>query len=480
MNNKKIFIAPYTKMSDTLRKSLENDNEFLGFIDKVQTGENIKKIDEINSKFDFILIHSPNHFESIYKDFLKKIPKNKIKKVELIDGEYKFLCHHQLMAKKMMQIPQTFKRFVFKNLALFLDKINYKRKNIVFISKNFVGGNNKFLYFALHEQGKNPTLLTQNQNQLTTLKNHSLKALHMKSFNAHIILASAKWIIVDQGDNNELLYLKSPKQKTMQLWHGIPLEHMNLLTNITYDAFISTSKFVSETGFKKVFLAKEFLDFGYPRNDVFLKKTHSKYELLFTDTKLYKMAQNAKNEDKKIISYMPTWRESLLADTKNQTDLMGLDFVALDKFLATQNTYFILKLHPFMSDKMEDFLQTYKLQNIFLHESKGDIYPILKYTDILISDYSSVYYDFLLLNRPLIFYLYDHGQCSKMSHGYIYEFDDYSPGEKAFSQHELHEKLDKILSKNDDFAEQREELKNKLFKFQDEFSSKRIMQILYN
>ncbi len=474
MKNKKIFIAPYSRTSDALCKKIEKDNEFLGFIDKVQVGENIFKLEDIGDEFDLILIYSPNHFEGIYKDLKTKIPIKKIKKVELRDGEYKYLCHHQLLVKRFFGLFDGFKKVLFKYLALFLDKIAYERKNIVFISKTFVGGNNKFLYFALCENGDNPTLLTQNKEQLNELKKNSLKALYLKSLKAHITLAYAKWIVVDQGDNNELLYLASPKQKTMQLWHGVPLEHMNLLTNITYDVFISTSDFVSKTGFKKVFLSKEFLDLGYPRNDVILAKNHSKNELLFTDVKLYSLAKNAKDENKKIIVYMPTFRESVEASQAEQSLSMGLDFASLDEFLSSHNAYLFLKLHPLVSKEVK--LQGFS--NIFLHQSKGDIYPILKYTDILVSDYSSVYYDFLLTKKPLVFYLYDHGKCSKMSHGYIYEFDEYSPGEKAYNQAQLQEVLAKILSKTDDFVSQRKELKDRVFTYQDEFSSKRIMEVL--
>lgn len=69
----------------------------------------------------------------------------------------------------------------------------------------------------------------------------------------------------------------------MQLWHGI-IEYMNLLTDITYDiVIISTSEFTTRNNFKKTFLAKEFLELGYPRNDAFLKDTHDEFDLIFVD-----------------------------------------------------------------------------------------------------------------------------------------------------------------------------------------------------
>lgn len=480
--DKKIYISPYSKTSDVLRKKLENEcknAKFLGFIDKIQKGENINKFDDIYmNEFDYILICSPNHFESIYKDYTKKISKNKLIKVENNNNSYKFLNKSEQNKQKFLNIPQKFREFVFRNLANLYEITNYKRKKIILISKNFVGGNNKFLYFALIEQNFDVIMLTDNKSQLKELEKLKMPALLLSSLKAHIELAKAKWIVVDQGDNTNLINQKAFSQKTMQLWHGIPLEHMNLLTNITYDIFISTSDFVSFTSFDKVFQAKEFLSCGYPRNDVFLKQNHSKNDLIFTDKNIYEFAKNAKANSQKIIIYMPTFRESDFITKTKQINSLNLDFEALNKFLKTKNAFFILKLHPFVAFFYKDFLESLSFSNILFHDTKGDIYPILKFADILVSDYSSVYYDFLLINKPILYYLYDHKTCSKMAHGYLYEFDEMSPGEKSYNQSEFFEKLAKIIDENDDFANEREKLKNKLFAYKDEFSSKRIIKVL--
>lgn len=480
--NKKIYISPYTKTSNALCKKLLKSVggiEFLGFIDREQKGENIFKIDDIRAKeFDYIIIFSPNHFKDIYKDFKGKIDKAKIFKVENRDNQYLFLNQREIAIQNLKNIPKRFKENLFKYLSRILDILHYKRENIVFISKNFISGNNKFFYFYLHENQAKTTILTDNIKQLKELKSQNFHAFRLSSLRAHIVLACAKWLVVDQGDCSSLLNLKSNSQKSMQLWHGIPLEHMNLLTNITYDVFISTSDFVSFSSFDKVFLAKEFLPLGYPRNDIFLKKTHSKTDLIFTDKDIYKFAKNAKSNKQKIIIYMPTFRESDFIAQAKQINSLKIDFDELNKFLVQRDTFFILKLHPFVALFYKDFLEDLEFSNVLLHNTQGDIYPVLKYADILVGDYSSVYYDFLLLDKPLIFYLYDHKTCSKMAHGSFYDFEKMSPGEKAYTQDELFTCIDKVLCENDDFARQRVLLKNKLFKYQDENSSKRILEVL--
>ncbi|WP_033916753.1 CDP-glycerol glycerophosphotransferase family protein [Campylobacter sputorum] len=476
--NKKIYISPYSKTSDVLRKKLLDkykNAEFLGFIDKNQIGKDIFKFDDIkNSKFDYILIHSPNHFEDIYKDY--KSVKKRILKVKNIDNEYVFLNYFKIKFEKISHLSQFFREFIFKNLAKFYD--NFSRRSYVFISKNFINGNNKFLYLTMCDKNIDCFILSNNKSQIYELKQKGFKALKLDSMQAYIKLAKAKFIIVDQGDNSHILNLKSKNQKTLQMWHGIPLEHMNLLTDITYDYFLSTSEFVSKTGFSKVFLAKNFLDLGYPRNDILLKEKYDEKDLIFTDKKLFNFIKETKQNNKKIIIYMPTWRESDFNSQKTQIENLNLDFDLLDSFLIKNDIFFIIKFHPFVYSHCNELLKSAKFKNIVFHDAQGDIYPLLKFADILAGDYSSVYYDFLLLNKPLLFYLYDHGKCSKMAHGYIYEFDDYSPGEKAFNQDEFLEKITKILNGNDEYKFQREELAKKLFKFQDSKSSDRIIEVL--
>lgn len=482
LENKKIYISPYSKTSDVLRKKLEceyKNIQILGFIDKIQLGKNIYKFEDIHTnEFDFILICSPNHFSSIYKEYSKNVTKNKLIKVKNHNNIYYFLNKYDILKEKITNLPKFARELVFAKFANLLEKIKYKRTKVVFISRNFVGGNNKFLFFEANKRNFDTILLTNNQDQLNELSKQKMQVAKLDSLKAHISLAKARWIIVDQGDNSELLNLKAKSQKTMQLWHGIPLEHMNLLTNITYDVFVSTSDFVSFTSFDKVFLAKKFLPLGYPRNDVFLKKSHTQTDLIFTDKKIYEFAKNAKYNSQKVIIYMPTFRESDFITQTKQVNSLNLNFSSLNEFLKTKNAFFILKLHPFVAFFYKDFLESLSFSNILFHETKGDIYPILKFADILVTDYSSVYYDFLLTNKPILFYLYDHGTCSKMAHGYLYEFDQMSPGEKSYNQNELEEKIAKVLSKNDDFANEREDLKNKLFKYQDKNSSNRVLEAL--
>ena len=80
--------------------------------------------------------------------------------------------------------------------------------------------------------------------------------------------------------------------------------------------------------------------------------------------------------------------------------------------------------------------------------SDADVYTFLSEVDILITDYSSIYFDYLLWERPIIFFPYDLEYYRDEDRGLIFEYDEYTPGPKIFNAKEL----ENVLSKGiDDF-----------------------------
>jgi CDP-glycerol glycerophosphotransferase (TagB/SpsB family) len=255
---------------------------------------------------------------------------------------------------------------------------------------------------------------------------------------------------------------------TIQLWHGLPLKRMNKLTDVMYDYHISTSDFVNETSLSDVIPAKQHLDLGYPRNDLLLKE-HEPLDLLLVDLSIYTLAK-----ENKVIVYMPTHRESEPSFENKSSKKLPFDLGKLNAFMQKHHLFFILKLHPFVSKlyKNENF------SHILFYEPQKDIYPVLKYTDILITDYSSVYYDFLLLNRPIVFFDYDYEEYSSNMNGFVYDYEENAPGKKVKTQAQLEESLEEILQGEEIFKEQRKTVLNKFFTYQDDNSSQRIIDTL--
>ena len=469
LNHKKILISPHTPKSTMLEKVLKetfNDIKILGFIDKEKSGNHIFKIENIsNQEFDYIFIFSPNHFDSIYSDYKTKVNKNKLIQIYIKNNKYIFNSSFEISKNKFKNIAFLFKLKILNIFVKTIDSFNIKRDEIIFVSKDFIGTNNKVLFIETLKSTNNVSLLTDNKKQIEELNNNGIKAIYLGSIFSFYKLAKAKIIIQDQGNSNFLVKQLSEKQIKIQLWHGIPLKRMNKLVDVIYDYHISTSDFVNETSLNTVIQAKEHLDYGYPRNDLLLKE-HNNLDLLFVDRNIYNLAK-----EKKVVVYMPTHRESEPSFGDNTSKKLPLDLKLLNDFITKINMYFILKLHPFVSKLYENE----KFSNIIFYESQSDIYPVLKYTDILITDYSSVYFDFLFVNKPIIFFDYDFEEYSSNMNGFVYDYDECAPGQKVQTQEQLESSIKDILDDKDTFQDKRKEIKNKFFTYSDEKSSKRVI-----
>ncbi|MGB3962060.1 MAG: CDP-glycerol glycerophosphotransferase family protein, partial [Sulfurimonas sp.] len=467
--DKKVYIAPFTPKTTMFASELQEQHSFtfLGFLDNFQEGANISKPSHINKEFDLILILSANHGNAIFEDFSRKLPQKKLIKVEQNHGVYHFL-EPQEVEKSLQQHKSTKRKQNFLRLFIkMLDFYNCKRKKIVFISKGSITSNNKALFIHCYKEGLDVVMLTDNQEQYKELQTLNMPVVWLESWRAYRLMAQAKFTLQDQANITQEIMLLGPKQKTLQMWHGIPLKRLNKLTTFSYDYLISTSDFVNETTLSKVIEAKEYKDFGYPRNDLFLQESHDAYDLLFCDKTIYNFVKEKFGTNHKIALYMPTHRES------NKAAKIPLDFEKLNAFLSANNMTLIVKLHHFVQKLYED--ENYS--NIFFHTTHGDIYPLLKYTDILITDYSSVYFDFLLLNRPIIFFDYDKEEYEANMQGFLYDYESFTPGVHAKTQEELHEALQKTLyCDEDDFREQREKLCERLYTNKDAKSAERIME----
>lgn len=468
LNHKKIFIAPHTPKSTMLAKILKEtfvDVEILGFIDREKAGNQIHKVEDILHKdFDLILIFSPNHFDSIYDDYSKKIDLKKLIHIDVKNNIYIFNDNSKIFKNRLKNISFFLKLNFLKFFVNFFDFFDNKRDEIVFVSKDFVGTNNKMLFIETFKNSINTLILTDNKKQIEEFNNNGLKALSLGTIFSFYKLAKAKIIVQDQGNSNFLVKHLSTKQKKIQLWHGIPLKRMNKLVDVIYDYHISTSDFVNITSLSSVIQANEHLDLGYPRNDLLIKE-HEKLDLLFVDLKIYNLAK-----DNKVIVYMPTHRESEPSLGNNNAKELPLDLEKLNDFMKKQNAFFILKLHPFVSKLYENE----NFSNIAFYESQSDFYPVLKYTDILITDYSSVYFDFLLLNKPIVFFDYDYEEYSSNMNGFIYDYEQNAPGCKVKTQDELEKCLEEILNNKDLFNKERISTLSKFFMYKDSKSSQRI------
>ncbi|WP_419767656.1 CDP-glycerol glycerophosphotransferase family protein [Arcobacter sp.] len=455
--DKKCFIYPFSNSTKILENHLTQiPLNFLGYVDKNLDGENIYKVEDIVLKeFDFIFIYSPNHEREIYNEITKYISKEKIICVRFdeIKNDYIFLNDKEPLAEKFSYKNQLMDYFVEKQKNYILSK-----DVVLLIGIDFIDLNIKYLYLYLKKYSNFKVYLaTNNKRDIQIFKEHDIDVIDYdtKEFIDLVFEASIK--IIDHNPVDKLLVECLKIGKSVQLWHGITIETLGVLTNykvLKYDIVLSTSPFVSEYSFSKIYDYKKIIHCGYPRNDVL---HNDGIEHINVDINLL---NEMKNDSYKYIVYMPTHRP--LGFKSNP-----LDYEKLNQFAKDNELKIIIKMHPFVAQKIRDDLSSYQNKNIYLsnliiHESHMDIYPLLKYSDMLISDYSSVYFDYLYVNKPIVFFCYDYEEWVNAEQGVILDYFSHSPGDKCYMFEDL---LDKVLVnlENDNYKEDRKLIFEKMF-----------------
>lgn len=465
--HKKCYLFPYSNMSEVFKKYLEENNIIVkGFIDNNKK-EVLKLSDITNKEFDYIFILSPNHEKIIYEEVIKRIDKSKIICVRLNqkNKEYDFVDNKKAILQNNDNSNHLIEEYFYEKSK------KYELENeILLIGIDFIDLNIKYLYlYLLKNSSYKIHLASNNQRDIEIYKSYGINVILYNSKKFIDLVFKTKIKIVDHTPVNKILVESLKVGKSIQLWHGITIETLGVLANykiLEYDIVLSTSPFVSDYSFSKIYDYKKIIHSGYPRNDILY---NDNIKLINVDELLLKEMQD---DEFKYIVYMPTHRP--LGFNKNP-----LDYIILNEFAKTNKLKFIIKMHPFVAEKLRDDLTSYQNRdydytNIILYESHMDIYPILKYSHMLISDYSSVYFDYLYANKPIVFFCYDYDEWVKGEQGIILDYFSHSPGDKCTTLNEL---LKCVLAnlKNDIYENERKNLFNKMFTNQNNFSSKEIL-----
>ena len=199
--------------------------------------------------------------------------------------------------------------------------------------------------------------------------------------------------------------------------------------------------------------SERILNLGQPRNDVFFND----------DIEDINFSKEFKN--KKVILYMPTHRNEGKTRLKI-TEIM--DLPKLNKICKENDYIFLIKKHYYHIDEEENIDQ---YENIIdITKEIYDSQLLLKYAEILITDYSSCYIDYLLLNRPIIFYNFDYKNYIMNDREMYFEYSKVTPGEKVINYLELEHEILNLISKKDIYKEERERVKSIFYSIENQRS----------
>ena len=251
------------------------------------------------------------------------------------------------------------------------------------------------------------------------------------------------------------------KRLIINLWHGVPLKKIALLDpNLKKAARIYFKKIFSEnytciltTSHELIpLMARSFAVsedkikvWGQPRNDGLFQKNDCREILgqLFPDLPEYT----------KTVLYAPTFRDY------GQVQLFpfkDFDQEQLEAFLEEKNMLLFIRTHVAEQGSAAPYLG--KRIRFLGNEQAEDVTGILNTFDCLITDYSSIYIDYLLTDKPMIFLPYDRQQYLD-GRGMNFDYDDVTPGPKPETFNDF---LDALSPKEDFWKSERTRV-NRLF-----------------
>ena len=167
-------------------------------------------------------------------------------------------------------------------------------------------------------------------------------------------------------------------------------------------------------------------------------------------------------------------KEGYLGSTSRQHTVMQIltDLKKLKSLLEEINALFLIKAHKFVKEiNLEDF------HNIKLVDKDADIQELLLIANTLITDYSSVIFDFLLLDRPILLYAYDLDDYSK-TWGFYYNLEEIAPGPIFYNAEDLINGIKNLDKIDKEYREKRIEIRNIFNKYIDGKSIERILNFL--
>jgi CDP-glycerol glycerophosphotransferase (TagB/SpsB family) len=303
-------------------------------------------------------------------------------------------------------------------------------------AKNGFGDNAAHLFRVMSPESEIRCVWVSGSRQLVArLKGEGFQAEYRWSLTGVLTAIRAGWVVVNFYTRDVHVVL-GRGAVVLNLWHGLPLKRIghdftgqivhdddsrwfgSLVRSATTDLrppdfVLSTTPRVS-THFSTAFRLAEgqCLEFGYPRCDPLFHDSRPPDPLLVHSLDMWQRLRDARF----VVGYFPTWRD----DGRDFISVSGLSLRELAETVRDEGGLFVCKLHPHT-------VRTSDTGGVQLLDGDDDASAFLNLCSILITDYSSVAFDFLLLDRPLIYYVPDLDDYRE-TRGFYYSIEEAMPG----------------------------------------------------
>src|SRR5690606_36545667 len=287
-------------------------------------------------------------------------------------------------------------------------------------------------------------------------------------------LASCKFLI--NNTSFPPYFIKKTGQIYLNTWHGTPLktlgkdmqgtigQHKNIMRNfLQTDYLLAPNRFTANNlieshDLKGIYQGK-IAETGYPRVDlVFQRNEQLKKSLECTD-------------DKKVLLYAPTWRGEV-GNVAREVDKFVEDVELMQARLGDQY-HILLKVHSLMVKYMKP-----NMTGVQVVPDNVDVNELLSFVDVLLTDYSSVFFDFLQTRKPIIFYAYDREQY-RQERGFYLDLED-MPGPICETIEEVIESIHTSENNKDKYANKFDDSIKEFAQLEDGKSTDRLIDIIFN
>ena len=299
-----------------------------------------------------------------------------------------------------------------------------KQKNMwVFLSSLPPSDNLKYLFLYISNEKKEikPYWVSKNLKWVIKLNKMGYNAIWLFSPKAFFKIIRAGVLIVDRTPRHNILFVVS---KSVNIWHGAGIKKIewddewvakNLLRRLCPEAYKTDYIITSSEKFREIYSSA----FKLEKENIISCKNQPKAFVLHKKIKGEEINACTFNENKNIIVYLPTFRLSGLKYLKELEENKHKISHELEKI----NGVLIIKLHPNPSQQGYVNLNA---KNIKVITDRGcDIYPLLRKAKMLISDYSSVMFEFAQTNKPIVMYMPDEKEYIKKERGFYFDIHSF-------------------------------------------------------
>jgi CDP-glycerol glycerophosphotransferase len=310
------------------------------------------------------------------------------------------------------------------------------------------------LQLAREHPGRSVVWLAKDSRELAQAAALGIPAVRKSSWRGFSATLRAGVIVVTHGLGDANRYA-TRGAFVVQLWHGIPLKLINLDSPVTTSSasgglsrvlaqlyrlaastisFMPAASAVSATRLRSAFglPANRVVVTGDPRDDIVVTSSDAEARaLLFA-------ALGVPDEGRRVVLYAPTWRDGAADPGVPSRE----EWSRIERWLDSSGSILVVRPHPL---SVGNYATSTAHVALLPATAQGDITPVLAGVEVVITDYSSIAYDFSLTGRPIVFFAPDL-EAYEASRGLYEPYTAFSGGTEARSWPEL---LDLVESADD-------------------------------